>query len=42
MANAVPQAKAVAKAMTASNNEDGVALAIEQYVLKPRGKSLPQ
>lgn len=33
MANAVPALKAVAKAETASNDEDGVAAALEQYVL---------
>ena len=33
VANAIPEAKAVAKAVVASNDEDGVAEAIEQFVL---------
>ena len=40
MANAGPEAQAVAKASTSSHDEDGVALAIEKYVLRPRGESL--
>jgi hydroxymethylpyrimidine pyrophosphatase-like HAD family hydrolase len=33
MGNAIDAAKAVADHVTSSNNEDGVALAIERYVL---------
>ena len=33
MANAVPQVKAVSKAETLSNDEDGVAAALQRYVL---------
>ena len=33
MANAFPEVKAAAKFVTASNNEDGVALAVEKFVL---------
>ena len=33
MANAVSQVKAAADVLTASNEEDGVAQVIEQYVL---------
>ncbi|KAK9809602.1 hypothetical protein WJX73_006630 [Symbiochloris irregularis] len=40
MANAGPEAKAACKAETASNDDDGVAQAIEKYVLKPRGLKL--
>lgn len=40
MGNAVPLAREAANVGTASNNEDGVALAIEEHVLKPRGLSL--
>lgn len=40
VANAGPEAKAVCKAETASNDDDGVAAAIEKYVLKPRGLKL--
>lgn len=34
MENAIPQLKEIAKAMTKSNDEDGVAKAIEQFLLK--------
>jgi hydroxymethylpyrimidine pyrophosphatase-like HAD family hydrolase len=37
MGNAVPPALAAADAITAANSEDGVARAIERFVLKPRG-----
>ena len=37
MANAVPQLKALCKAETASNDEDGVAQALERYVLVKLG-----
>ena len=37
MGNASPQVKAAAKAVTAANDADGVAAAIEQYVLKKTG-----
>ena len=40
MGNAVDLARAAADVGTASNDEDGVALAIEKYVLQPRGLSL--
>ena len=33
MANAFPEVKAAARFITASNNEDGVALAVEKFVL---------
>lgn len=36
MGNAGPKVKAVADAVTASNDDDGVAKAIHEYVLKPR------
>ena len=37
MGNAVEAARAAADAHTAPNDEDGVARAIEKYVLAPRG-----
>lgn len=37
MGNAGPPALAAADAITASNDEDGVARAIERFVLAPRG-----
>ncbi len=37
MGNACPQVKAAAKAVTAANDADGVAAAIEEYVLKKTG-----
>ena len=40
MGNAGPRVKAVADAVTASNAEDGVAAAIERFVLAPRGLAL--
>lgn len=40
VANAVDLAKQAAKFKTTSNDEDGVALAIEEHILKPRGLSL--
>ena len=40
MGNAVPEAIAAADDSTRTNNEDGVAYAIEKHVLKPRGLSL--
>ncbi len=40
MGNAGPHARAAASESTASNNDDGVAKAIERFVLKPRGLSL--
>ncbi len=39
MANAFPEVKAAARWVTASNNEDGVALAVERFVLN--GEPLP-
>lgn len=36
MANAVPQAKAAARFATGSNDEGGVGMAVERYVLKPQ------
>jgi len=33
VANAIPEAKAVAKVVVSSNDEDGVAEAIERFVL---------
>lgn len=39
MANAAPKVHAVAQATTASHNEDGVALALEVYVLDEHPKS---
>jgi len=36
VANAIPEAKAVAKAVVSSNDEDGVAEAIEWFVLDRR------
>lgn len=36
MANAMPALKAVADHITATNDEDGVALAVEQFVLRPQ------
>lgn len=41
MGNAGPPALAAADAITATNNEDGVARAIEQFVLAPRGLAVP-
>ncbi|KAL4433464.1 hypothetical protein ABPG77_010317 [Micractinium sp. CCAP 211/92] len=41
MGNAGPPALAAADAVTASNEEDGVARAIERYVLAPRGLAAP-
>lgn len=41
MGNAVEQAVQAADARTASNDEDGVALAIAKYVLAPRGIPAP-
>ncbi len=38
MGNANPQVKAAAQAVTAANDADGVAAAIEEYVLKTGGK----
>lgn len=38
--NAGSAARSVADVVVASNDEDGVAQAIEQYVLRPRGLSL--
>lgn len=38
MGNATAQAKAAAHALTADNDHDGVALAIERYVLEPPGR----
>lgn len=40
MGNAVELARAAADESTTSNDEDGVAYAIERFVLKPRGLSL--
>lgn len=40
MANAVELTMKAADVGTASNDEDGVALAIEEHILKPRGLSL--
>lgn len=40
MGNAVPQARQAADAVTGKNSEDGVAAAIEKYVLSPRGLSV--
>lgn len=40
MGNAVELARKAADVGTASNDEDGVALAIEKYVLKPNGLTL--
>lgn len=40
MANAVELARQAAEFSTASNDEDGVALAIEKFILKPHGLSL--
>ena len=40
MGNAVELARAAADVGTTSNDEDGVALAIEQHVLNPRGLTL--
>ncbi|EFN56002.1 hypothetical protein CHLNCDRAFT_22679, partial [Chlorella variabilis] len=37
MGNAGPPALAAADAITAPNSEDGVARAIERFVLRPRG-----
>jgi hydroxymethylpyrimidine pyrophosphatase-like HAD family hydrolase len=39
MGNAGAKVKGVADAVMASNDEDGVAQAIHEYVLKPRGLS---
>jgi Cof subfamily protein (haloacid dehalogenase superfamily) len=39
MGNAAPMVRAAANVITASNNEEGVALAIERYVLGPRRRS---
>ncbi len=39
MGNAVPEVYAVAGAFTASNAEDGVAQALERYILEPLGNS---
>jgi hydroxymethylpyrimidine pyrophosphatase-like HAD family hydrolase len=36
MGNAIDAVKAVADHVTTSNNEDGVAVAIERYALKQR------
>ena len=41
MGNAGDAVRAAADAVTATNNEDGVARAIERYVLQPRGLALP-
>lgn len=41
MGNAGPPALAVADAVTATNNEDGVARAVERFVLAPRGLAVP-
>ena len=35
MGNAAPEAKAAAKHVTGANDEGGVAMAVEEYVLKP-------
>ena len=40
MGNAVELGRAAAKEGTTSNDEEGVALAIEKFVLQPRGLSL--
>ena len=40
MANGVELAKAAADYGTKSNDEDGVAWAIEEHILKPRGLTL--
>lgn len=40
MGNAVELARAAADAGTKSNDEHGVAYAIEEFVLKPRGLTL--
>ena len=40
MANAVELTKEAADVGTTSNDEDGVALAIEKHILRPRGLSL--
>ena len=40
MGNAVELAREAADVGTTSNDEDGVALAIEQHILKPHGLSL--
>ena len=37
MGHAAPAARAAADAVTLSNDEDGVARAIEEFVLRPRG-----
>lgn len=37
MGNAVPAALSVSDALTAKNSEDGVARAVERFVLGPRG-----
>ncbi|HLY29555.1 MAG TPA: HAD hydrolase family protein [Ktedonobacterales bacterium] len=39
MGNALPETRLVADALTASNAEDGVALALERYILEPLGYS---
>jgi hypothetical protein len=40
MGNAMAPAKAAADTTTATNAEDGVAAAIERFVLRPRGLAL--
>ena len=40
MGNAGPHARAAASESTTSNNDDGVAKAIQRFVLEPRGLSL--
>ena len=40
MGNAVPEAIQAADVGTTSNDQDGVARAIEEHILKPRGLSL--
>jgi hydroxymethylpyrimidine pyrophosphatase-like HAD family hydrolase len=42
MGNAIPEVKAVAQYVTHSNEEDGVAHVIEQFVLKERQDDSPR
>lgn len=39
MANALPEVRSAVKHMTASNDDDGVALAIERWVLEPQAEA---